>query len=61
MFSTPIAEAMPCASIRARFSSSAMARRCRVIVSGSPSATTRTIRMYANARTRRVRTFVAAS
>lgn len=61
MFSAPTAVAMPWAWISARFSSSAVARRWSVMVSGRPSATSRTIRMYANARTRRVRTFVAAS
>ena len=61
MFSAPIAAAMPWAWIRALFSSSIVARRWSVIVSGIPSATSRTIRMYAKARTRRVRTFVAAS
>jgi len=61
MFSAPIAAAMPCAWISALFSSSAVARRWSVIVSGMPSATSRTMRMYANARTSLVRTFVAAS
>ena len=40
---------------------SAAARRWSWTASGMPSATIRTIRMYAKAITRRVRTFVVAS
>jgi hypothetical protein len=61
MFSTPICAAIPCAWINARVSSSDVARRWRLTVSGTPSAMIRTTRMYVNARTSLVRTFVVAS
>ncbi len=44
MFLVPIAAAIPWAWISASFSSSAAARRCRLIVSGMPSAISRTTR-----------------
>jgi hypothetical protein len=52
---------MPWAWMSDWVSSSAVARRCRLIVSGMPSANRRTSRTYAKARRSLVRTFVAVS